>query len=252
MDNMDIWDFGAETAPSAVKTAHIDGRIQSSINGTYMAKKATEKFGPIGSGWGYDIVEERYDNAGPIFDDEGELLCQAQNHTIKLCLWYQPIVDPKIEGQKAMRCGPFKVYQYGHTRYIYKSKFGFSVDSEAPKKSLTDAMKKCLSLLGFSADIFLGEFENQEYVQAQRDKEEIAKAEDKAEVKTRQEMEYKKWVEDTVRLMRESTGLTMLEGLFKTGVRKAQAHKDKATIRLFTEVKDEVFQSLQIHIEDQT
>jgi len=234
MDNMTIWEFGAHTAPSAVKKTTSDGYPHSSINATYMAKKATELFGPIGTGWGYDIIEERYDDAGPIFDvNNGELLCHAKNHTILLRLWYK--VGNEIG----------TVSQFGHTKYIYKSKYGFTVDSEAPKKTLTDAMKKCLSLLGFSADIFLGQFDDQDYVEAQAAKEELEKADNRAEVQTKQEMEYKDWFNNTIRLMEESKTLPMLEGLFKTAVRKANARNDKKAILRFTETKDKMIAKIE-------
>ena len=36
-------------------------------------------------------------------------------------------------------------------------------DEEAPKKSITDAMTKCLSLLGFAAEIHLGLYDDNKY-----------------------------------------------------------------------------------------
>jgi hypothetical protein len=37
------------------------------------------------------------------------------------------------------------------------------VDDEAPKKSLTDAVGKCLSLLGFAADVHMGLWDGDKY-----------------------------------------------------------------------------------------
>lgn len=53
---------------------------------------------------------------------------------------------------------------YGATPYMYKTKHGIKCDGEAQKKSLTDAIKKALSMLGFSADVWLGMYDRPEYV----------------------------------------------------------------------------------------
>jgi len=226
-DNVDIWSKVDQTDPSGTKTAELGGRIITSINGTYIAKKATELFGPIGIGWGYDIEEDRLDTAGPIFDKKsGEKICDALNHTIRLRFWYKRGEEKGV------------IFHFGHTKYIYATKYGFTADEEAPKKSVTDAIKKCLSLLGFSADIFLGQFEDYEYVAAQHDREALEKADDKAEEQTKQELEQKQNLIDTLRLMSESVSKSMLEGLYKTAVRKANIRQDKTALRKIKAAKD--------------
>ena len=44
--------------------------------------------------------------------------------------------------------------------------FGPFTDEEAPKKSLTDALSKAMSWLGFAADIHLGRWDDNKYVNA--------------------------------------------------------------------------------------
>ena len=46
---------------------------------------------------------------------------------------------------------------------LYKKNGG--LDDEAPKKAMTDAMTKAFSHLGVSADVFLGLFDNNKYVE---------------------------------------------------------------------------------------
>lgn len=58
-------------------------------------------------------------------------------------------------------------------------------DGEAKKKSLTDSIKKALSMLGFSADIFLGWFDSEEYKAENATEFAIRNASDKAEDVTR-------------------------------------------------------------------
>jgi hypothetical protein len=50
----------------------------------------------------------------------------------------------------------------------WKDKNG-RVDSDASKKATTDAITKLLSQLGFSADVFLGKYDDQKYVEALRE-----------------------------------------------------------------------------------
>jgi hypothetical protein len=222
--NMAIWDAVYKTPPSATKGGKVGGQNITSINGLYVAKRATEVFGPCGTGWGYEVAEERYDEAGPIFDaTTKELICQARNHTIRLELWYM------ADGEKRI------ITHFGHTKYLYRSKYGFTVDDEAPKKSLTDALKKCLSMIGIGGDIFMGEFDDHNYIQEQRNQEAIDKAENRDEEEARQVEEYKIWRADAIRLIGESTTLTMLEGLFNTSVRKADRRGDTKGVKLINE-----------------
>lgn len=72
-----------------------------------------------------------------------------------------------------------EVEHFGHTPFVQKSvTYGAVQDMEASKKSLTDAIKKCLSMLGFNADIFLGMFDDREYVEALKIEEDIKKSDD--------------------------------------------------------------------------
>lgn len=194
--NMKLWDAVKETAHSATKKATVNGHQITAINGTYMVQRATEAFGPIGKGWGYVIVEERFDNAGPIYpkrDDKAkndqplEPIGQHLIHTLRLKLWYMH------EGE---RC---EVEHFGHTPFVYRSSYGLSVDNDAPKKSLTDAMKKCLSMIGFSADVFLGEWDDREYAEAAKTKEDIRKAEDKGQKMLDERQKFLEWCEAEIK-----------------------------------------------------
>ena len=169
-DKLALWNSVSKTDPSATKTSNQGGREQTSINGYWMIKQATEQFGMVGIGWGWEVMDERWDNGAmiPIKQDDGSTrLEQSKTHTIKLKLWFMS------DGKRG------EVIQYGHTQAIYKSKWGVSDDGEAPKKSLMDAIKKALSMLGFCSDIFTGMFEDREYLAQLQTEQAIAKAEDK-------------------------------------------------------------------------
>jgi hypothetical protein len=187
-DNLQIWRRVMRTDPRYTKELSGAGFEGTSINAEYMVMRATEIFGPIGSGWGFEVLEERMIPGAPmseaIYEDkkfvgnrllrdaDGTLITE-QNHSIKIEFWYQDAGNKK------------RFESYGATKYLYKSKHGITCDGEAQKKSLTDAIKKALSLLGFSADIWLGLYDQAEYKQENAIEFDIRNASDKAEDVTR-------------------------------------------------------------------
>jgi len=181
--NLRVWNMAGATPTNRIKQVELDGRTVTSINGMYMVQKATEMFGPVGIGWGWDIEEERYDEGQAIMGgaDGKQELGKTLTHTIRLKLWYE------LDGKRG------EITQFGHTVYMRKTKYGVSTDPEAPKKSLTDAMKKCLSLLGIASDVFLGMFDDAEYVESLKVRERIDAADDAAQERQAMREEYRDW-----------------------------------------------------------
>lgn len=135
------------------------------------------------------MYPERFDNGAPIMqpikqpdgnfikgiipNGAGGYLCEV-NHTVKINLWFEQ------GGKTAV------VPAYGCTPYIYGTKSGGVMsDGEAPKKSLTDATKKALSQLGFSADVFLGLYDDVNYREENDAEFALKNASEKAEGVTR-------------------------------------------------------------------
>ncbi|WP_164096848.1 hypothetical protein [Serratia marcescens] len=186
--NLDIWKRVMRTDPRYTKPIDGAGYVGTSINSEYMFMRATEIFGPIGTGWGFDIVEEKMIAGAPMSeavfeggkiignrilrDADGSILFE-QNHSLLIEFWYV------LNGTKG------RVTAYGATPYMYKTKRGFMADGEVMKKSLTDAIKKSLSMLGFSADVFLGWHDLPEYREENATEFAIRNASDKAEDVTR-------------------------------------------------------------------
>lgn len=188
-DNLKIWRTVMRTDPRYTKDLAGAGFEGTSINAEYMVMRATEIFGPVGTGWGYEVLEDRMLPGAPMSesvwennkfirnvvlrDADGSLITE-QNHSIKIKFWYR--TDAGTRGE---------VESYGATKYLYKTKTGIMCDGEAQKKSLTDAIKKALSLLGFSADVWLGLYDQAEYKQENALEFDIRNASDKAEDVTR-------------------------------------------------------------------
>lgn len=143
-EKMSLWDQVKVTDPSAVKPITGKNYRGHSPNPYWIIQRATEIFGPCGIGWGVEIVNERFERFG-----ESESL-----HIARVRVWYQLKGEPRGH-----------IEQMGQTRSSYiTSKGVFTVDEDAPKKSVTDGMVKCLSMLGFAGDIFSGQWDDSKYV----------------------------------------------------------------------------------------
>ena len=130
-ENLKLWNAVSKTDPKHTKKVEF-GRKFTAIDAHYQIMRATEVFGPAGVGWGWD------------YDIQ--------------------IVDGLVMAHVKLWHGETKQYvkQTGAAVLVAKSR----VDHDAPKKAITDGLTKCLSYLGFSADVFLGKFDDNKYVTA--------------------------------------------------------------------------------------
>lgn len=228
--NMQIWDKVSTTDTRYTKAAEVGGQKITSLNGTAMIMKATEVFGPVGIGFGWSIVEERFDEGSEMVSGEGDkrlVLGRELNHTIKIRFWFE------LDGKRG------EIEQYGCTRYLYKSKYGTTTDGEAPKKSLTDAIKKSLSMLGFSADVFLGMFDDQTYVEQLKEEQAIEQAVDKDAEILRQKQERLDWLNSAVETMGKAVTAHELKMLNVKYIREATRRNEPTFIARITRAFEE-------------
>ncbi len=144
------WRDVEKTDPRHVKP--ITGRQYSgtSPNVTYLIEKATKVYGLCGHGFGWEVVDERYLD-GEVYQNGTREI----HHVVRIRFWTRHPMNGEI--------GHFE--SYGQTRMAYMTKGGrYQFDEDGPKKSLTDAITKALSQLGFSADIFMGRYDDNKYV----------------------------------------------------------------------------------------
>jgi hypothetical protein len=130
---MRIWNAVCRTDPRHTKSVEF-GRKFTAIDAHYQIQEATRIFGPVGEGWGYDT--------GEISFVDGLVI-------VPVTLWH---------GDRNKTFGPI----YGST--TLRDRKG-NLDKDAPKKATTDALTKALSQLGFNADVFLGRFDDNKYVE---------------------------------------------------------------------------------------
>lgn len=174
-DTMRIWDRVSTTDIDHTKEVSF-GRKFTAIDAHSQIMEATRLFGPIGEGWGYDTTFGFHATAR----GEDFVWCDLQ-------LWY--VFPEEWEGMPA----PGKQRTFGPIRGICvlqgvkadgKNK---TSDEDSGKKAMTDALTKALSHLGFNADVFLGMFDDNRYVQGLRkEKDADATAAEKAYQEDRQ------------------------------------------------------------------
>ncbi len=197
-DNLKLWDSFGKTDPKYTKAANVDGNKQTSLSGNYMVKLATESLGAIGEGWGYKILNERFDNTKPIMTKvdnklelmkDGDSIIWEQDHTLLIEMWH---------GNKEST-----FTQFGHTKYRYMKTDGSKmiIDHEYAKKSLTDAMKKCLSLIGVCSDVFMGEFDDVNYQQVAKIENDLKNAENKDLELSKKVLELTGYIEKNIKAM---------------------------------------------------
>jgi uncharacterized short protein YbdD (DUF466 family) len=135
-NKMQIWDKLKKTDPKYTKPFGKFGKELTTVDPQYQIQMMTSMFGPVGKGWKYTVEYKYLD--GLVFAEV----------SIKYYL-------------------DSKWYEYGPVCSVQNlSKKNGSLDDEAPKKAMTDAMTKAFSHLGMSADVFLGMFDDSKYVES--------------------------------------------------------------------------------------
>lgn len=142
-ENMKLWQSVCVTDPAAVKPITGKQYKGNSPKPYWIIQRATETFRPCGIGWGVTVLNERFERM-----TETDVL-----HVALVRIWYE------LGGKRG------EIEQMGQTKASYRTAKGdLMVDEDAPKKSVTDGMVKCLSMLGFAGDIFSGQWDDSKYV----------------------------------------------------------------------------------------
>lgn len=209
MSNLALWDKVKKTDPSYTKKVTSRGGY-TSISAQYQILCATEQFGPYGSGWGFESIDLDISSA-----ELGFVL-------VKAVFFY--VMDGKRNSFPINNSWPMGV--------------GGKVDFDFAKKAETNTMSKALSKLGFSADIFMGDYDDPDYLQAVSNEFALEEAEDKIEEALRQQEEYESWASNVIHLIETAVSENELRKVFTGAIRKANLYKDKELVIQFTKAKD--------------
>lgn len=222
MSNKALWDSVCMTNPEAVKP--ITGKTYkgNSPKPYWLIERATEVFGPVGIGWGCTVKSERFERLG-----EHDVL-----HVAVVSVWYV---------HNGVRSETFD--QMGGTKAAYmtagseKAPPKLIVDEDAGKKSVTDGMVKCLSMIGFAGDIFSGRWDDSKYVA-----EAAAHYSDKERAQQRSE-----WLEEQAMLFESCETLTELTAAWKSAYKVMQAENDTDAIQTLEPIKDRMKATITEH-----
>lgn len=138
MSNLTLWDKVKTSDPKYLKPVNFGARKFTAIDPQYQIRSATDAFGPVGEGWGWES-ETRFIN---LSNGDTAVVCDVS-------VWH---------GKKENKFGPFP----GCRKFFDSEKKRIAED--APKMAVTDGLTKALSHLGFNADVFLGEHDGSKYV----------------------------------------------------------------------------------------
>jgi len=150
VSNLELWEKHFKPHKDSTKKFTGKGGFKgTAIDPMWLIRCATEEWGPMGSGWGVDIVEEKYFE----FPTDPTTII----HVVWIKLWY----ESKDQFINSVGQTPMMTTRSGNP----------FVDEDAPKKSLTDAIAKALSWLGFGAAVHMGMFDGNKYVDLRPEEE---------------------------------------------------------------------------------
>ena len=140
IDNLSLWNKVEKTNPAHTKDAKIGQLSIKAINAQSQIKEATKQFGTYGNTWGLKNLKYSFMDIG----------------TTKMAMlgaeFYYP--DGEIEIHTTLKIA-----------YMTQGANGYlKIDDDFMKKMETDVTTKALSKLGFNADVFMGLYDDNRYV----------------------------------------------------------------------------------------
>lgn len=200
-DNLELWKSVEKTDTTFTKQVNQRGGY-TAISPQYQAKMATEKFGPYGHGWG--LQESEFDMR----------LFEATGMVIHKALFFY-LLDGNVQTFPISNSICPQTGKEGQKRN----------DEDWAKKVETNTISKALSRLGFNADIFLGLFDDYEYVETLKTEEAIDKAGDKDAAIIEKQTELKDYVKRQLEAIKEYNEMTTVNGVVKAATRHLQRQK---------------------------
>lgn len=205
--NLGLWSKVDKTDPAMTKQVNQRGGF-TSIDSTYQSRRATEQFGPYGSGWGLEVSEFEF-----------SMLEQTGMVIHKATFFYT------LEGKRVT----FPIHN------AIKPMMGTKPDEDWAKKVETNTISKALSRLGFSADVFMGMFEDASYVQAANVEQQIAKAEERDATVSAKQEELKDYVLKQLEAINSSKTENEINGITKVALRHLARQKAVAELSSIAE-----------------
>lgn len=140
IDNLLLWNRVEKTNPAHTKDAKIGQLSIKAINAQSQIKEATKQFGTYGNTWGLKNLKYSFMDIG----------------TTKMAMLGAEFYYPN---------GEFEIHTTLKIAYMTQGVNGYlKIDDDFMKKMETDVTTKALSKLGFNADVFMGLYDDNRYV----------------------------------------------------------------------------------------
>ena len=133
-NNLRLWDDEQNTPADKTKKVNRRGGF-TSVNQQYQLYRATRQWGPYGTEWGMRITRHEVIELG-----------DTSQRTIVLEV----------------------VFWYPDGEFDYIVDWPYKEGDDSYKKAITSARSKCMSLLGFSSDVYSGFHDSPEYLKEER------------------------------------------------------------------------------------
>jgi hypothetical protein len=140
-DNMRLWESVKVTDPKFHKAVAYGKRRFTAIDPQWQLQEATKRWGPYGHKWGLRKIQHEIVRMDDIGTDG-------------------PVVDYAI----ILRAEFFYPFNDEEVSFEILNDDKFARGQEVLKKLITNTRSKALSLLGFSADVFMGMYDDVSYV----------------------------------------------------------------------------------------
>jgi hypothetical protein len=191
-ENTALWDKLGKTDPKHTKTFKRAGGFEgTAIKPMFSYRRLTEEFGPCGTGWGVNAPEFQ---VVPGHNNEVLVFCTVSG-------WYMN--DDKMRAVYGV--GGDKVVTHIKANDKYNRPERWENDDEAFKKAFTDALTNAFKLVGVGADVHMGMFDDNKYVNAMR--EEFSDEQKQPEAKKISAAEQKRQLEEIERELLDCNSL---------------------------------------------
>jgi hypothetical protein len=216
INQLDLWNKVDTPDPKYTKKVSMRGGF-TSVSPQYMIKLATQQFGSYGKGFGLSV-------SNMDFSLVGEFRVVLHNAVFFYI----------SEGSRN---------EFPITNTIEIVSKNGNVDTDFAKKLETNTVSKALSKLGFAADVYMGMFDDGEYVNDITNEQKIKDASDKDLERARQASELLDDANKVIVQIGEVSTVSALEGLYKSMVRRI-GNKDAKLLRKLESAKDKAKERL--------
>lgn len=220
VSNLNLWESVEQTDLDFVKRVNQRGGY-TAISPQYQLKKATEKFGSYGAGFG--LSKSSFNMS--IYEFDGVVIHEAEFFYL-------------LDGERVT----FPISNAIQAAKVTKN--GKFVDVDFAKKVETNTVSKALSKIGFNADVYMGMFEDDQYLFEIQNEQAVEKAANKDEELAKQAHALVTETNKVIEQINTARSLNEVKGLYSAMVRRIGG-SDKSLVIALEKAKDAAKERLE-------